>query len=158
MGINRGLERKRFDEAQRRLRKQYIEAGMTDEQIQAIYEFDLKQFNRELAYRRYNQSISCLEESDLEEESQNPLLRKYADRLSVRQEPSELEKLWWLDEIEDEHLLSRLLQLSTEELDLIDKLAFREYSQKKISDESGKSPAAVCLKLKTIRKKLKNHG
>ena len=155
MGINRGLERKRFDETQKRLRKQYIEAGMTEEQIQAIYEFDLKQFNRDLAYRRYNQSLSCLEESDLEEESYSPLLRKFPERLAIWQKPSESSKHWWLDEIEDEELLSNLKQLTDEELALIHMLAFCDLSQEEIGIQIKKSQSAISQKLKTIRKKLK---
>ena len=34
-------------------------------------------------------------------------------------------------------------------------ITFCNYTQKELSDESGKSPAAICQKIKTIRKKLK---
>lgn len=155
MGINRGLERKKFDTAQEHLKKQYIDAGMTDEQIQAIYEFDLHQFNRDLSYRKHTQPLFSLEENDMEEEAHNPLLNKYTGRLSVSQQPTESKTLWWLDEIDDESLVLGLMQLTKEELALIDDLVFRGLSQEEIARERKKSQSAISQNLATIRKKLK---
>ena len=154
MGINFAYERKKFIEKQEKLRKEYEAAGMTKEQIMAMYVFDLHQFNRDIAYKRHTQQLSNLEESDMEDEGQNPLLQKFSDVLTVYQEPSEDCAFWWLEEIEDTALLKNLMQLSIEELDLIDRLAFRECPQKEIGEDLGKSAAAICLQLKTIRKKL----
>ena len=47
MGINFAYERKKFSEAQQKLRKEYEAAGMTNEQILELYEYDLHQFNRD---------------------------------------------------------------------------------------------------------------
>lgn len=63
--------------------------------------------------------------------------------------------LWWLDEIEDEELIKNLKMLTDEELVLISKLAFGDYSQQELSAELNKSQAAISQKLKTIRKKLR---
>ncbi len=155
MGINRGLERKKFDKTQESLKKQYIDAGMTDEQIQAIYEFDLHQFNRDLSYRSHTQPLFSIEENDMEEEAHNSLLHKYTGNLSVSQQPTESKDLWWLDEIDDESLILGLMQLTKEELELIEDLAFRGLSQKEIARERGKSQSAISQNLATIRKKLK---
>ena len=84
-----------------------------------------------------------------------PLLHKFIDALTVYQQPTEDAKLWWLDEIEDADLIKSLMRLTDDELDLIDMLAFGGCSQRKISERTGKSPTAICLKLKTIRKKLR---
>ena len=40
-----GLERKRFNEEQKRLAEQYRAAGMTEEQIEQMYQFDLVEFD-----------------------------------------------------------------------------------------------------------------
>ena len=154
MGLNFALLRKKFNEEQEKLRKEYEKVGMSTEQIQEMYEYDLHQFNRDIAYFRHTQCLNVFEEADMEE-GQNQLLSKFFEKLTVFQQPSEQRTLWWLDEIEDEKLLNNLIQLTDSELELIDKLAFREYSQKQISEEADKSPAAICQKLKTIRKKLK---
>lgn len=155
MGINFAYERKKFSETQQKLRKEYKAAGMTEEQILEMYEYDLHQFNRDIAYQRHTQRLDVLEEPDMEEEGYNPLLHKFIDALAVCQQSTEDVKFWWLDEIEDADLIKSLMRLTDDELDLIDMLAFGGCSQRKISERSGKSPAAICLKLKTIRKKLR---
>lgn len=45
MKWNNGKERKKFEAEQARLRDQYIAAGMTEEQIQAMYNYDLSVLN-----------------------------------------------------------------------------------------------------------------
>lgn len=89
MGINFAYARKKFSEAQQKLRKEYKAAGMTDEQILEMYEYDLHQFNRDLAYQRHTQRLGILEEPDMEEEGHNPLLHKFIDALTVYQQPTE---------------------------------------------------------------------
>ena len=128
---------------------------MTEEQILEMYEYDLHQFNRDIAYQRHTQRLGVLEEPDMEEEGHNPLLHKFIDVLAVCQQSTEDVKLWWFDEIEDPKLIKSLMRLTADELDLIDMLAFGGYSQREISEKNGKSPTAICLKLKTIRKKLR---
>ena len=114
MAINFALERKRFREEQERLRRKYEALGMTKEQIREMYEFDLYQFNRDIAYSRHTQQL--MPDTELEAEGKNPLLHKFEDELTVTQEPDKTRQLWWLDEIEDEALLESLLQLSEEDL------------------------------------------
>ncbi len=153
MAINFALERKRFREEQERLRRKYEALGMTKEQIREMYEFDLHQFNRDIAYSRHTQQM--IPESGLETEDMNSLLHKFEDELTVTQEPDETRPLWWLDEIEDEVLLESLLQLSEEDLLLIDRVAFREQTQTEISIELKVTQPSVSQRIKTIRKKIK---
>lgn len=153
MAINFALERKRFREEQERLRRKYEALGMTKEQIREMYEFDLYQFNRDIAYSRHTQQM--IPESGLETEDMNSLLHKFEDELTVTQEPDKTRQLWWLDEIEDEALLESLLQLSEEDLLLIDRVAFREQTQTEISIELKVTQPSVSQRIKTIRKKLK---
>ena len=138
MEINLGYERRKFYKEQEKLRKQYEEAGMTPEQIQAMYEFDLHQFNRDIAYYRHTQ----------------PLEDYLIEAVAVEQQPDEDRKFWWLDEIEDEELLEDLRRLSEDELEIIDKLAFYDYTQEMVSEELCISASAVCQRLKKIKKKI----
>ena len=155
MGINFARERRNFLETQQRLRAEYEAAGMTQEQILAMYEYDLHEFNRDIAFYRHTQPLVDESDSDFEEEGRNTLLRNNAETLTVIQQPSEDTRFWWLEEIETPTLLRNLKRLTEDELELINKIAFCDYTQKELSDEIGKSPAAICQKLKTIRKKLK---
>lgn len=154
MGINFAYERKKFSETQQKLRREYEAAGMSDEQILELYEYDLHQFNRDIAFYRHTQPLVDESEYDFEEEGRNTLLMKFSETLTVTQKPSECRKYWWLDEIESTTLLQNLQRLTEDELELIHKIAFCDYTQKDLSKESGKSPSAICQKLKTIRKKL----
>lgn len=140
MGINFAYERKKFSETQQKLRKEYKAAGMTEEQILEMYEYDLHQFNRDIAYQRHTQRLGVLEEPDMEEEGHNPLLHKFIDVLAVCQQSTEDVKLWWFDEIEDPKLIKSLMRLTADELDLIDMLAFGGYSQREISEKPEKVP------------------
>jgi len=153
MAINFAHERKKFREEQERLRRKYEALGMTKEQIREMYEFDLHQFNRDIAYSRHTQEL--VPESGLESEDMNPLLQKFADELTVMQEPDEERDLWWIDEIDDEVLLESLLKLSEADLLLIDKLVFQEQTQTEISVELNVSQSSVSQRIKTIRKKIK---
>ena len=70
-----GLERKRFNEEQKRLAEQYRAAGMTEEQIEQMYQFDLVEFNSRRRFSEHTQQFSenAFEESD---DDKSPLLEK----------------------------------------------------------------------------------
>ena len=127
--------------------------GMTEEQIKDMYEHDLQQFNRDIAYSRHTQPL--LPESKMPDEGKNPLLKKFSTSITVMQAPSETTQFWWLDEIEDMTLHKRLKKLSTEELELIDLLAFRGFTQQDISEIQGKSQSSIAQRMQYIRKKIK---
>ena len=55
MGFNYGLEKKNFDRQWAMLRKQYEDAGMSIEAIQAMYEYDLSVFNSARSYQNHTQ-------------------------------------------------------------------------------------------------------
>ena len=52
-----GLERKRFNEEQKRLAEQYRAAGMTEEQIEQMYQFDLVEFNSRRRFSEHTQQF-----------------------------------------------------------------------------------------------------
>lgn len=55
MKINFAQEYEKFKVEQRELHEKYLSAGMTEEQINAVYSFDKQQLARDLAYRRRKQ-------------------------------------------------------------------------------------------------------
>lgn len=58
MGFNNGLERIRLENQWKKLRVQYRAAGMSDEAIQAMYEFDFQVVNSEQTYYRHTVDLS----------------------------------------------------------------------------------------------------
>jgi len=53
-----GSERKKFDACQHRLRQQYEQAGMSEAEIQALYQLDLQEFLSERRHRENTQSFA----------------------------------------------------------------------------------------------------
>ena len=59
MGFNYGLEKKNFDRQWAIMRKQYEDAGMSIEVIQAMYEYDWSVFNAARSYQNHTQEITA---------------------------------------------------------------------------------------------------
>lgn len=57
MSWNDGYERKMFAKRQKKQAEEYRALGMTEEQIQAMYEFDLEQFKSERRNRMHTQQF-----------------------------------------------------------------------------------------------------
>ena len=82
MGFNYGLEKKNFDSQWAMTRKQYEDAGMSNEAIQAMYDYDWSVFNANRSYQNHTQEMAApsFEQS---EESYSPLMNKYQEAVSV---------------------------------------------------------------------------
>ena len=152
MAFNFSRQRRMFHAVQEKQRKEYEAAGMNEEQMLAMHEIDLHQFNRDVAYGRRKLSLS----SDFGQEDEGNIVRRMPIALAVVQQPSQDKMMWWLDEIEDTVLSCNLMRLTLQELEMIDLLVYRGYTQKEISVMKGKSPAAISFRLKAIREKLKS--
>ena len=59
MGFNYGLEKKNFDSQWAMTRKQYEDAGMSNEAIQAMYDFDWSVFNANRSYQNHTQEMAA---------------------------------------------------------------------------------------------------
>ena len=57
MSINYGSAYRTFRKEQGKPREQYKQLGMTDEQIKAMYEFDLKAFRADCVYQYHTQAL-----------------------------------------------------------------------------------------------------
>ena len=73
MGFNYGLEKKNFDRQWAIMRKQYEDAGMSIEVIQAMYEYDWSVFNAARSYQNHTQEITA-PSFEQGEESYSPLM------------------------------------------------------------------------------------
>ena len=103
MEMNFRTEQKRFQKEWQHFREEYRNAGMSEESIDELYEFDLHCFNRNRAAYRWNQSLSGNNNDFTNDES--PLFLKFIDKLSYTDSYHlESDRFAWIDEIEDEHL------------------------------------------------------
>lgn len=150
MAVNFAHEYKKFEEQQARLRKEYMAAGMSDEQICIMYKFDKAQLARDLAYKRRTQSLFT-ESDDFESETQSALLDKFMDVLSYTMEPDTSKPLWWLEEISDPSFLKAVKKLSSEQIELLDMYVFDSLSQTDIARRLGVNQSSVSRQLNKIK-------
>ena len=128
MGFNYGLEKKNFDRQWAIMRKQYEDAGMSIEVIQAMYEYDWSVFNATRSYQNHTQEIAA-PSFEQGEESYSSLMNKYQEAISVTEHYRETKsRFTWIGEIEDEHLLSALEKLSDDDLGLLTLYIYEGYS------------------------------
>ena len=156
MGFNYGLEKKNFDSQWAMTRKQYEDAGMSSEAIQAMYDFDWSVFNANRSYQNHTQEMAApsFEQS---EESYSPLMNKYQEAVSVTDTYHETKSRFaWIGEIENEQLLTALETLKTEDLEIITMYAYEGYAITEISKVYGVSRPTISIKIKRITKFLKN--
>ena len=143
MGFNYGLEKKNFDSQWAVTRKQYEDAGMTSEAIQAMYDYDWSVFNATRAYQNHTQELAApsFEQS---EEAYSPLMNKYQEAISVTEHYRETKsRFTWIGEIEDERLLSALENLKDEDLEIITLYAYEGYDITEISKAYGVSRPTI---------------
>ena len=156
MGFNYGLEKKNFDSQWAVTRKQYEDAGMSSEAIQAMYDYDWSVFNATRAYQNHTQEIAApsFEQS---EESYSPLMNKYQEAISVTDHYCETNSRFaWIGEIEDENLLSALEKLSDEDLELLTLYIYEGYSTVELSKDYGITHQNISKRIVKITNFLKN--
>ena len=156
MGFNYGLEKKNFDSQWAVTRKQYEDAGMSSEAIQAMYDYDWSVFNANRSYQNHTQEMAApsFEQS---EESYSPLMNKYQEAVSVTDTYHETKSRFaWIGEIENEQLLTALETLKIEDLEIITMYAYGGYDITEISKVYGVSRPTISIKIKRITKFLKN--
>ena len=156
MGFNYGLEKKNFDSQWAVTRKQYEDAGMSSEAIQAMYDYDWSVFNATRAYQNHTQEIAApsFEQS---EESYSPLTNKYQEAISVTDHYCETNSRFaWIGEIEDENLLSALEKLSDEDLELLTLYIYEGYSTVELSKAYGIAHQNISKRIVKITNFLKN--
>ena len=144
---NDGKERRIFEKRQAVLAEQYRAVGMTEEQIQQMYEFDLAVYRSERIFYTHTQAleINFADDEDIGEvanfllEHQTECFRNYSNRY------------WWVDELE--RLYSVVKTMSDAEKELITLYVFDGYTQKEISKIRQCDQATISRQLNKIKKR-----
>ena len=154
MSWNDGYERRKFEARQKKQAEEYRALGMTEEQIQTMYEFDLAQYKSDRRYYMHTQQFTSSDFDDGEEDdSESSLLYKFFDELTCDIETSgHKSRYWWLEEIEDPALIRKLKTLSREDIELITLLAFDGYAKTEIAKMLGCQPYHITRKMARIKK------
>ena len=154
MGWNNAYERKKFDERQKKQAEEYRALGMTEEQIQAMYEFDLEQFKSERRHRMHTQPLQVeeFEENDADE-SDNTLLNEFFDELTCTIETSgDKSRYWWVEEIDDSETVKKIKSLSERDLEILTLMVIDELTHEEIAKIMG-----VCVRtIERVNARFKN--
>lgn len=148
MSWNDGYERKMFAKRQKKQAEEYRALGMTEEQIQTMYEFDLEQFKSERRHRMHTQPLQVeeFEENDADE-SDNTLLNEFFDELTCTIDTSgDKSRYWWIEEIDDPETVREIKSLSESDLEVLTLMVIDELKNKEIAQVTG-------IPLRTIERK-----
>jgi hypothetical protein len=151
MEFNNGLERKKFNSEWEKNKEIYIEAGMSMDAINEIYEFDLKVFNSSRKYAVHTQP-SLDENIDAENDPEAAAIaHAYMKYISNNQETISSSRFGWIEEIDNPKLLKLIKVLNKEDLELITLYVFEGFSQAEISVKSGFSQRGISKRLQRIK-------
>ena len=154
MSWNDGYERKMFAKRQKKQAEEYRALGMTEEQIQAMYEFDLEQFKSERRHRMHTQPLQVeeFEENDADE-SDNTLLNEFFDELTCTIETSgDKSRYWWVEEIDDSETVKKIKSLSERDLEILTFMVIDELTHEEIAKIMG-----VCVRtIERVNARFKN--
>lgn len=155
MSFNKGYELKKFEAHWEKLRIEYAAAGMTEDAIQKMYDYDRQQFNSERTFVERTQEFTAPAYESSEEEA-SPLMLRYQEAITTTDTYHETKsKFAWIGEIENERLLSALENLSEDDLKLLTLYAYEGYTVTEISKVLGVSQPTISIKIKRITNFLK---
>ena len=156
MSFNKGLELKKFEAHWEKLRVEYAAAGMAEDAIQKMYDYDRQQFNSERIFVERTQEFTAPAYESSEEEA-SPLMLRYQEAITTKDTYHETKsKFAWIGEIEDERLLSALENLSDSDLELITLYAYEGYDTVEISKAFGTTKQNISKKIQRITNFIKN--
>jgi len=156
MRYNHGLAEKEFKKNWEQQKEMYQKAGMTEEMIAQMFEYERQVFNSERRYLERYEDIQ-ISESDSEEDydaRESKIREKNRNVLSVELYDNVMSDFWWLNEIEDANLYKKILALSCAERELLTLYAIEEHTIVEISRIKNVSHQTISKKISKIKKKL----
>lgn len=148
MSWNDGYERRKFEAKQQKQAEEYRALGMTEEQIQAMYEFDLEQYKSDRRHYSHTQSFipDDFDESEDDDEKLS-IFEKFKDVLTTSiEDSSEKSRYWWVEEIDDPETVRTVKSLSESDLEILTLMVIDELKNKEIAQVTG-------IPLRTIERK-----
>lgn len=152
MGFNNGLERVRLENQWKKLRVQYQAAGMSEEAIQAMYEFDIQVVNSEQTYYRHTVDLTGGNTKNADSNDTG----RYEEAILTTDIYSETKtRFAWVGKIKDERLQTGLEKLSDDELQLITLYFHEGYSTVELSKVYGIAQQNISKRISKIANFLK---
>ena len=152
MNYNSGNARRNFYAKWDKLREEYQAAGMKEDAIQKMYEYDLAVFNDDRAHHRYDVEIPNAEDS----ENRNDYV-EYVRATTVTDTYHETKtRFAWVGEVQNERLQSGLEKLSDDDLELLTLYVYEGYNTVELSKVYGIAQQNISKRILKITKFLKN--
>ena len=148
MSWNDGYERRKFEAGQKKQAEEYRALGMTEEQIQAMYEFDLEQYKSDRCHYSHTQSFipDDFDESEDDDEKLS-IFDKFRDVLTTSIENSgNKSRYWWVEEIDDPEIVKKIKLLSDSDLEVLTLMVINNLKNKEIAQVTG-------IPLRTVERK-----
>ena len=156
MGFNKGYELKKFETRWAKLYVEYTAAGMAEDAIQKMYEYDRQMFNAERNNLEHTQEFTAPAYDSSEEEA-SPLMMKYQEAITVTDTYRETKSDFsWIGEIENEQLLMALEKLKEDDLKMLTLYAYEGYSVTELSKVYNVAHQNISKRIARITKFLKN--
>ena len=152
MKWNDGKERAFFENEKAQERREYLAAGMTEEQIQGLRKFDEEWYRsrRREAMHTQRLNVTAFEEDEVDTEAQTPLLKKFLHSFSVEDKHFENDHFGWIGEIEDDKLYEVINPLSEADKEILTML-IKGFNQTWIAEQLGVSQQAISKKIKKFQ-------
>ena len=152
MGFNCAAEKAKFEREWAKLRKEYASAGMSEEAIQKIYEYDWHCFCRNRAYERRATKMPSAEIEGLDDERRSALFRKSRALSITFDESSFPNRYAWIDTLENERLIRAIMKLNDKDLELLTYVTLEGHGQKELAQKWGCTQAAIAIRMQKIKK------
>ena len=156
MEWNDGKERAKFAREQAKLREQYLAVGMSEEQIQSLYEYDFKVYKHNRIEAIHTQRIDFEAVEMEDKELENPLYKKFMDKLTVEMDYGTSSRYAWIEEIDNEKLAKRLKKLPEDYLEILTEVIIDGLTQSEIARKRNVSQQSIAYKISRIKKFFKN--
>jgi RNA polymerase sigma factor (sigma-70 family) len=157
MEWNDGKERSKFEREQRQLRKQYLAAGMNEEQIKKAYEFDLEWYKSRRREAAHTQKLDVeMDEDCNDSDGLNPMLSKFMENFSVNDKYWESERFGWIEQVNSHKLYAALKSLSELEKEILTCLIFDGLTQRELALKFDRNQSNISRKIDSLKKYLKN--
>lgn len=131
---------------------------MTEDQIQAMRSCDEEWFRSRRREARHTQrlNITAFDEDDGDDETKNPLLKKFLHSFSVEDKHWANERFGWIEEIVDKPLYRAIIGLTDMEKEIVTELIYDGFTQTEIAVHFGLNQSSISRRIVRLKEILKN--
>ena len=157
MEYNVAKERFRFFREQDKLAEEYRKAGMTEEQIKVMFDFDYEAFKKERNYRRHNCGMvpEAFDEEEMPEDKAGLVYRNIEKFMAEADTYDPSDHFGWVEKVNDQKLYEALQVVSETDMELLTLYFIEGYTQVELAKMKGVTKQTMGRKINRIKNFLK---